>query len=275
MSTDIAAPLSKSQKKRMKRNKAKLRKEKAASTEPVLNPLNTHDAMKAELQELGFELSDINQSIEEMWNKDLDYSDIHAVIVYMTAKQGDADDKDMLYDGDDYIKTVQTADTFLSEISDDSSNASKQSCFEEETEIISSDAISSNDPCSSNAPIIATKTDSVSLSEVKNTKEAPVAVQKAESKTDIQKVNNSDVTETKSATRAKKKTHPTIKTKLDIVANNEDLTDAIVALTEWILKAATPSDVSDFFLGDALSLLQTANLVFKLFLNFNFFSLLP
>lgn len=80
----------------MKRNKAKSKKAEQANnnnndssknTTPELDPLNSHDALRIGLQEMGFKLPAIDKSIEDMWNLGLDYSDINSVMVFMTAEQ--------------------------------------------------------------------------------------------------------------------------------------------------------------------------------------------
>ena len=63
---------------------------------------------------------------------------------------------------------------------------------------------------------------------------------------DINGNNGNNVTHqnSKKKKNVEPKQPPSLRTKLDIVANDENLTSAIVALTEWIVKAATPFEVS-------------------------------
>lgn len=259
------APLTKSQKKRMKRNKAKSKKAEAnknnnssnkdssnnsnsKTTTPELDPLNSHDALRIGLQEMGFKPPAIDKSIEDMWNLGLDYCDINSVMVFMTAEQsktqtqassdGAADDAT---DGNGDVPTSTSA-------SEKDVPLRQRNASEEELKTVSTASFSVKEPTPSPAvPLTVTK------------KEQPVPQQQQQQKqqkqqdqpeTQAEKVETRTATSNGNANTAVKKaavpkSPPTLKTKLDIVANDENLTDAIVALTEWIVKAATPIEVKE------------------------------
>ena len=248
-------PLTKSQKKRMKRNKAKARKaQNAIESQPAeLDPLNAHDAMKIGLQELGFELSDINKKIDMMWEQGLDYSDINAVASFMTAEKAKEVEK---MNVEASVKTVETRGSPVSESTtrseQDSTLAKRNS--EEESKTVSTDAsfsvpkdsagsngasASNNSASASNVPLTVTNNGIDSESTKPQPETAPQVEVPESTPTPSQ-----NGTVAKKTRKAEPKTPPSLKTKLDIVANNEDLTNAIVALTEWIVKAATPNEVS-------------------------------
>lgn len=255
MSTATAnnVPLTKSQKKRMKRNKAKAKKAQNA-TQPQtveLDPLNAHDAMKIGLQDLGFDLPDINRKIDMMWEQGLDYSDINAVASFMTAEKAKEDEKVQ-------VLTNKTEEARASPVSssgrsEQDSTMAKRNASEEELKTVSTasfsipkdsngstGAIASNGTNASNVPLTVTNNGV----DADNSKPQAVSDPQVEvSKATTAPSQNGTVA--KKTRKAEPKTPPSLKTKLDIVANNENLTDAIVALTEWIVKAATPSEIKE------------------------------
>jgi type II secretory pathway component PulM len=265
MSTlEAAVPLTKSQKKRLKRNKAKTRKAAAAAEEvtvvpatPVLDPLNSHDALRIGLQNLGFELSDIDRSIEEMWNLGLDYSDINDVATFMTNEKASAATsaaatsvvKDVQVDpsvtevNSSTPNSIVTSASTAIESSTSDIGRPKRAASEEEVKTVST-AMDAKEPGSPKVPLTVTKNGQPVSAETQtkhtNTNAPSIATNGHGHSNGS---SNNNVAKSKRNVEAKQ-APPTLKMKLNVVANDENLTDAIVALTEWIVKAATPTEVS-------------------------------
>lgn len=258
MSTE-SIPLSKSQKKRMKRNKAKIRKAENDSTAtPELDPFNAHDAMLIGLQKLGYDLADINRTIEEMWNNDLDYSDINNVVAYIEDSKAAVASVAVPTDTTGVPTTTPKTET-LSLPSDDQSHVVKseetprRNFSEEEMKTVSTSSFSATPPSKTESKSVSptvqslnvTKNQIDSYSEVAdvNIKTAPHNKSNAKKSSNGNKGSNGHAIKSKVTKKVDDKKPLSLKSKLDIVANNDNLTDAIVALTEWIVKAATPLEV--------------------------------
>jgi hypothetical protein len=267
------APLSKSQKKRMKRNKAKSKKAEQANnnnndssknTTPELDPLNSHDALRIGLQEMGFKLPAIDKSIEDMWNLGLDYSDINSVMVFMTAEQQSSNegtevttqevtvDADVDVDADD-VNDANDVPTSTS-ASEKDVPLRQRNASEEELKTVSTASFSVKETTPSPVPLTVTKKEEQVPQQQKQKQQQPPRNTKSISKPNVEKVDTRTTTTSNGNVNANNatvkkaaapKSPPTLKTKLDIVANDENLTDAIVALTEWIVKAATPLEVKE------------------------------
>ncbi len=280
-----AAPLSKSQKKRLKQKRAKTRKEAAhqASIQKrneTLDPLNAHDAMKIGLQELGFELREINTAIEDMWNKGLEYGEIGAVVAYLTeSREMKEEDSSVHVDGSEKCAEERSAAAVNVTVAQrgkvvplPTSSASNTN-DQEEIDTASTSSITAKESRASPSPSPKAAVEGghdVPIT-VPNNSDASTTSKAGTQKTTAQQIGASAATTpstcgkkqpqpseaeaTQQATQlANKKVETTtttgtkkaplsLKAKLDIVANNENLTDAIVALTEWIVKAATPLEV--------------------------------
>lgn len=74
--------MTKSKKKRMKRLETQKRKAKENKLGKI-NSLNPIDKIRVELSNLGIDVDIIHISIEEMWDKQLDYSDLDTVLAYI------------------------------------------------------------------------------------------------------------------------------------------------------------------------------------------------
>lgn len=278
MSTlEAAVPLTKSQKKRLKRNKAKTRKAAAAAEEvtvvpatPVLDPLNSHDALRIGLQNLGFELSDIDRSIEEMWNLGLDYSDINDVATFMTNEKASAATsaaatsvvKDVQVDpsvtevNSSTPNSIVTSASTAIESSTSDIGRPKRAASEEEVKTVST-AMDAKEPGSPKVPLTVTKNGQPVSAETQtkhtNTNAPSIATNGHGHSNGS---SNNNVAKSKRNVEAKQ-APPTLKMKLNVVANDENLTDAIVALTEWIVKAATPTEVKELCNGAQPCALRT------------------
>jgi len=222
------AAMSNAKKKRMKRMKAKQRKEdeeaKKASEPHIPNDsLNPMDKLRGRLVDLGYNLKVVDTAMDEMWNLQMEYSDFESVLNFLQGGGGvpkqsqltvEVDDEDEDKQGDVGTEVVLSPSTVGGDsIADASISAS-----------ISASASYSIQADESNA--IVTDTDTSNYDDVEA---APVQQQPDARNKKSARVKPLDLS-----------------AKLDIVANSEHLNDGIIALTEWVNKAASPSEVRIF-----------------------------
>ena len=267
-----AATMSKSKKKRMQRAKAKQRKEEeqqpgngsiGMSSIPA-NSLNPLDSIRSDLVKLGYELSYVDKAMDEMWTQQLDYSDMDSVLTFIqerdkrrcvdvlassstvsatsTATATALDDLDL-----EEYSTVPTTDSGLEQdgkIAEDSGsptpteNSSSRSTHRS-TPNGNGNGNASPTPCA--VPLITTANTST---------DADAEAQEYPPKhTSISTTQDPTTTGTKLKKQTKGEQPPTqplsLSAKLDIVAQSQDLTDGIIALTEWVVKAATPPQIME------------------------------
>jgi hypothetical protein len=146
-------------------------------------PLNPQSVLRNRLAQEGFSTNQVDQAMEEMWDKGLAYDEFDAVLMYLKGETPRNNEKE-----------ENTADK-------------KQS--------IESNVVNGVNGVNGGGTKVAGKP----------TQETP--------KTTAEK-----------AKVIKPAPPMTMEQKLETVANFENLTDAIFALTEWINKAAKPRDVS-------------------------------
>ena len=249
-STAASSALSKSKKKRMKRDKAKQRKEdQVVEPEHTIRDdgLNTHDKLRSELVKLGFELADVDKAMEDMWNQQLDYTDFDAVLGFIenaginSGSSGNSsgsvngngigigigiEEKEL--DPPAAPDTVVTVESFSSPSSPSCSGKGPPDATEEPVEM----AAVVSEPV---AVTVAVETVVVAVEPIEIESSRP------EESADVDVDVDVDVEERKMKPRVKPFE---LSSKLDIVANSENLTDGIIALTEWVVKAATPPQVS-------------------------------
>jgi len=264
--------MSKSKKKRMQRAKAKQRKEEeqqpgngsiGMSSIPA-NSLNPLDSIRSDLVKLGYELSYVDKAMDEMWTQQLDYSDMDSVLTFIqerdkrrcvdvlasastvsatsTATATALDDLDL-----EEYSTVPTTDSGLEQdgkIAEDSGsptpteNSSSRSTHRS-TPNGNGNGNASPTPCA--VPLITTANTST---------DADAEAQEYPPKhTSISTTQDPTTTGTKLKKQTKGEQPPTqplsLSAKLDIVAQSQDLTDGIIALTEWVVKAATPPQIME------------------------------
>lgn len=267
-----AATMSKSKKKRMQRAKAKQRKEEeqqpgngsiGMSSIPA-NSLNPLDSIRSDLVKLGYELSYVDKAMDEMWTQQLDYSDMDSVLTFIqerdkrrcvdvlasastvsatsTATATALDDLDL-----EEYSTVPTTDSGLEQdgkIAEDSGsptpteNSSSRSTHRS-TPNGNGNGNASPTPCA--VPLITTASTDA---------DADAEAQEYPPKhTSISTTQDPTTTGTKLKKQTKGEQPPTqplsLSAKLDIVAQSQDLTDGIIALTEWVVKAATPPQIME------------------------------
>ena len=259
MSTIVShAPPTKSQKKRMKRNKAKTRpgsEQTEAKTVEQLDPLNAHDALRIGLHKLGFKLALIDKAMEDMWNLDLDYSDINAVASYISAGGK------VVPVACDGLTNTASFGTFTSNteamtedvsMGDDSPSlaVAEEGNGADVVELksrVKQRGLRLNGSNEEEASTVFTRSISATAITIQQSHEQkspgiPQTVRKTQQPL-VKAANSAEVVEN-GTKEVMQRGPPSLRTKLHVVANNKNLIDAIVALTEWIVKAATPLEVS-------------------------------
>jgi len=207
--------LSKSQKKRMKQKAAKAKKEaeQKNQSEAVANrnALSPHEKLCNDLIRKGYELPEIEKSLEEMWNLGLQYDDFHSALIYLEG-----------------IRAQQIAD------------AEKKLAAEAAASRIE------------NMTVVDPPTPLESVISEENTEKTEKKDEGEVSKWEEQESEcTSSVVESESAPTAPSSLsgsesipRPTdLASKLDIAAKFENLNDAIIALAEWVNKAAKAPQV--------------------------------
>lgn len=223
--------LSKSKKKRNKRNEAKARRqaevEKQVASDVIVDKsLNPYDKLRANLVALGLQLKDIDQALEEMWNLQLQYDEVDAVLNFIHEK--------------DTVKARAVTST-----SDQVSSVTKESI------VAVINPLSTNiqqDP----TPSIENCVDSVcykdgmeEISDLALSQGASASLRKI-----IPEAHDDRVIKTVSNINSLSVSRPlSMTSKLDLVANHDDLSDSVVALTEWVVKAAKFSKVKELCAG--------------------------
>jgi len=211
--SSAVSSLSKSQKKRLKRNNTKAKKadeqETARKKIPDMGPLNPLDKVRMVLKQRGFSLDEIDNALEEMWNSELVYDDVDAVQNYLILR---ADSGRASSQSNDNSKEP------------DLSTQSLESSYSESA---STEATESFKPMDETHGVSEAKSESVEI--VGDTLDASIKNDRSASVT-----SHSEPMDTLSS-------------KLDIVANYENLNDAIMALSEWVCKSATLAEVRPFY----------------------------
>ena len=255
--------LSKSKKKRLKRLAAQKRREEEAQTllttpyipEDSLNPL---DKLREKLTtQDGYELSLVDCAMDEMWNLGLEYGEysevkiflennVHELLVKLELKQQQAQQKQ--------VKEEPKRVTFVQEpvvepIVEKKEEKQQQHIVknqiqkEEEIPVIVDEEV----PEEATPAILVDEDEQIKGSSFGNVTPEPEVVQEVTPIT-VPVSAPAPVAVKKADEVVEQPTSLDLMTKLDIVANTDDLNDAIIALTEWINKAATSEEVSIFIL---------------------------
>ncbi|GFH55801.1 predicted protein [Chaetoceros tenuissimus] len=253
--------LSKSKKKRLKRLAAQKRREEEANlllTTPYIpeDSLNPLDKLREKLTtQDGYELSLVDCAMDEMWNLGLEYGEysevkiflennVHELLVKLELKQQQAQQKQ--------VKEEPKRVTFVQEpvvepIVEKKEEKQPQGMMknqiqkEEEVPVIVDEEVPDE---ATPAILVDVEEEEIKDSFVHVTAEPEV----------VQEVTPLSVPVPAPAPVAAEKVDEVVEqptsldlmTKLDIVANTDDLNDAIIALTEWINKAATPEEIQKF-----------------------------
>lgn len=254
--------LSKSKKKRLKRLAAQKRREEEAQTllttpyipEDSFNPL---DKLREKLTaQDGYELSLVDCAMDEMWNLGLEYGEypevkiflennVHELLVKLELKQ-QAQQKQ--------AKEEPKRVTFVQEpvvepIVEKKEEKQQQHIVknqiqkEEDIPVIVDEEV----PEEATPAILVDEDEEIKGSSFANVTPEPEVVQEVTPIT-VPVSAPAPVAAKKAEEVVEQPTSLDLMTKLDIVANTDDLNDAIIALTEWINKAATPEEVSIFIL---------------------------
>ena len=213
--------MSKSQKKRMKRKASEARKQ-AAETQSSPPPasedtLTPHAKLRADLVKLGFKLNEIDMAMDEMWNLQMRYDEFDSVLNYMQSKNETSEKEDITSN----IVVDVAAEIEVSAITETDTTISRNT---PSNKIISDDT--AQHVADINTEELSEKTAALSMEHAPTT--GPEChIEEAES--DVQ--NHS--------------LQPNgLSSRLDLVANHKDLAESLAALTEWVLKAAKPHEVS-------------------------------
>ena len=261
-------PMTKSKKKRMKRAKAQKRKEdeeRKQSQSNIFNTSNPLDVIRRDIVELGFELKVVDKAMDEMWTKELEYSDLDAVLNYIQGQQQQKQGQ-----GQEDVEDMNKGPIDLESASATASASASASLVNNDDVAVKHHDVNSNSTTTLTSTIV-TETDSPpsptyscpSPSEGDNRKEAstPAGVETIPETIPASNNNRPDKIGTGTAINSvetpkaggsavspiKSKAKPFgLAAKLDIVADSEDLTDGIIALTEWVVKAATRLQILQF-----------------------------
>lgn len=232
-------PLTKSQKKRIKRNRAKKKRE-VEKEKTEITSLNPIEKLVNDVAKLGFARDEIDISLDEMWNKQLDYGDFDAVVEYIRNKNNGG-----MSSVEVPVPTVAVAENTinnesLEEMKTNTSNSvvtSPISPFNSEVDLNFEPGTSSNDSINN------VSTTNISPREMSSP--FTNTLQKAETLTEHVESNGCTP---KSPVLFKKKVRikPVgISAKLEIVAQTDNLSDGIIAMSEWVTKAATVPEIKE------------------------------
>lgn len=304
----------------MKRAKAKQRRQEEESSSSQqknhlilsssssLNPL---DSIRSDMVQLGYDLVDVDKAMDEMWTKQLDYSDVNAVLTYLQefkihdAEEGERqrpEDMDMEHINLD----LDSNPTMVSKSKSDASPTPTETSSAADTATVRVTVCPSPIITSKGTPVTEDGVEEEVLHdrghsqeqdldvdldvdaladqacpasqgvEVKPSRSSCPESQKAQinptgaTGTTITITTTTALTDDDHATeplhnsssdmhnhssmsaqpipRKIKKPKPrgeplSLSAKLDIVAQSQDLTDGIIALTEWVVKAASPPQI--------------------------------
>lgn len=283
--TAKSSGLSKSQKKRMKRN-AKKQKDaqakqpkKSTDGESLLNP---HEKLRANLVSLGYPLAEIDEVLEEMWNLQLQYDEVESVLAYIQQRSStqstatssattgvtDSSNDNGAEDGiapttiestqdtkDDNAKAT-TAATAVVTVQEETTNSTKIDMNPTTSSTIT--ATSSSSLSSSN--LIATNNNDMNEGIIQHDVTPIVSIDDTQKETTT---TEESTTTTTAVTPDNSKDTPLsdLDKKLEMVANHDSLADAIMALTDWVVKAATAMEVKDFCSSTALHTVITRSIL--------------
>ena len=226
-------PMSKSQKKRLKRNKAKKRAEDeqqggspSSSTKEQQqqqqqarqDPLNPHAKLRHDLLSLGYSVEEIDNGMEEMWNLGMKYDELEAVTSFL-------EDKRELWANEVNVQstTVVSEDVAATDIAEDVDEVvvAEDLVLEDEKEEV----------------VTVEKDEDLSADTPNDSRSQP----------DETTATPEDVTEEGSG-EAESEAVPAMDliSKLEVVSDFENLQDALFALSEWVNKAAKSDEVCLF-----------------------------
>ena len=233
----------------MKQKKSKQRKEEE-DAKLVTDALNPIDKMRVDLLKLGYDLKVVNAAMDEMWNLELDYTDFNSILNFLQAEDltcaatsgaatsGDKDDiavSTSVHGANDYADPIKSP-PFV-DLSVPIVKAKNQQ------EGISNAAGATTATTTTTTNISLGKDSSAGSTHHQQQyhqqqQKAVLAANKASKKIILpKKINLSE--------------------KLDFVANSENLNDGIIALAEWVTKAASPTDIQELCSSTTTNALKT------------------
>jgi len=192
--------------KKKRRKKKKAKKPESSNLNPMQNIISTLHDYH------GIKLKEIHVAMDQMWEKGLKYDVVEEVLAYIHAKKGGNNVKK---EGDNGEMTSCPHKTVEKELGVEKEDKTVET-REKKAETV-------------------------------NQKDSPIenVVKPSESVRDKHPRGHTNDTSPKEGTGTND-TSPTIMEKLSIVVNHHDLPSCIHALQEWIVKAATPSQLQHF-----------------------------
>lgn len=195
--------------------------------------LNPHDKIRFDLARLGFSHSEIDTALEEMWNMQLKYDEFDSVLSYLNTREPPApipdasipDKEEKFVAVEQVYEEKQTlANTEVPKMEDPPALTEEPSSAPPSVEQqVAMDNV---------APKISAVEDVVS-SESAGTKKRP---------RNGQQQQQQPPPAAAAAPRG-------LGEKLDMVSNHESLSDAVFALTEWVVRVATADEIAEFCNG--------------------------
>jgi len=257
----------------MKRNAASKRKAACQTTNATKVPhddnINPNDMLRATLVTMGYQIEEINVALDEMWNLLLKYDEVDAVLNYLQERKPTV------------APVLAAPPTVMSSRGSNDSEVpaalSSENGKEEEAETVST--VDSSTPAKRKlepprsqrqqppntipqtvppvpAPVVAAKnprnggtTSSASADSTEQQRAAPPAASAQNDQRESKRKGRRAVVEGSSSDVVPQPPQNDLGSKLDTVANADNLMDAISALTQWVTEAASVSELRQFCSG--------------------------
>lgn len=226
----------------MKRNKSKAKKNEKPKVQKNVE-LNSHDALCSELVKQGFDRGSIDRAIEEMWDLQLDYSNFNAIVSFMSERPDRKDPPKTELESmplsaptDGKTPTIKVTETELNTLKTTSTSStsapSQSSAFDGSVTL----TMASEHQKDAVPETVTSQEDQGTGSSLSD----PTHSQLITAIDSSPRMENGHSADTKRAPKLS-----ALQSKLGIVAQNDNLMDAIVALTEWVVKAASPKELKE------------------------------
>lgn len=238
--TGSNVPLTKSQKKRLKRNAAKNRKAQAtAAAVPADDSINPNDLLRNNLVNMGYEMEEINVALDEMWNLSLKYDEVDSVLNYLQERKARSEAAAAARQHETAVERSVVNEDVKEEPDTDASTAASVTPIKTTTVTPKTAPVAPAPPA--DKPTVGKKaTKNASASASASASESTPAM------------TGTTGSKGKRKGRRPMESAPSnvpandLGSKLDTVANAENLLDAISALTQWVTKAATVQELKEF-----------------------------
>jgi len=250
----------------MKRNAAKNRKAESIKASPVPpnDSINPNDILRANLVNMGYQTEEINAALDEMWNLSLQYDEVDSVLNYLQERKTRSASPPITNSITTNTNTTSTHSTPYqqeapvqeapsSEITNPTEN------LKEEAETVST--IASLTPTKYAKDQLQPKSTSTAVTHPTKTLKDQHSNSNSNTNTNADKEQLINAHTQQNGVQAKGKrksrraldsstdTTNDLGSKLDTVANTQNLLDGITALTQWVTKAATVLELKEFCAG--------------------------